>query len=708
MCGSLNFFFQPRSVAVIGSSRTPGKVGHDILSNLIRYDFQGQIFPINPSADEDILGLKAYQSILDVEVPVNLAIMVTPAKTILSVLDECSNKGVEAIIVISAGFKEGGPEGAKLEAEMTQKAKSLGIRVIGPNCLGVIDTYSNFNASFAADMPERGNISFISQSGAMCTAMLDWALSEKVGFSKLVSLGNKCDVDETDMLEIFAKDKNTEVIIGYIEALSNGTRFMKAAKQISKKKPIIIAKSGRTAFGARAASSHTGSLAGSNVAYETAFWQSGIIRANTMEELIDYALAFSYQPIPKKPGLLIVTNAGGPGILAADAAGASGVKLADFKDDVKVGLKSNLPPTASVANPVDILGDAKADRYSMVLDEAMTSDAVGGVLVLLTPQSTTQVEETAKVVAALGKTSKKPVLTSFMGKEGVASGLRLLQKSKIPNYPYPERAVFAFDKMYHYRSWQMSPFALPEALDTDRDRESSVFSLALAENRSHMRPKEVFEVFSCYDIRIPKSLLAQDTKQAIEHAKAIGFPVVLKVASLQITHKSDVGGVRIGVRDEEAVRLAFDEIIQNCSAASPEASIEGVIVQELIERGKELIVGAHRDPLFGPVIMFGLGGIYVETLQDVSFRIAPLTMEDTTMMMREIRSFPIIAGTRGEEPSDVGAVQKTILRVCQIMEDHPEIQEMDINPLKALPFGKGAVAVDGRIVLKMRPQEKGS
>jgi acetyl coenzyme A synthetase (ADP forming)-like protein len=703
----LNFFFQPRSVAVIGSSRTPGKVGHDILSNLVRYGFQGQIFPINPSAEGDILGLKACHSILDVEVPVELAIMVTPPKTVLSVLDECSNKGVEAIIIISAGFKEGGPEGTKLEAEMVQKAKSLGIRVIGPNCLGVIDTYSNLNASFAADMPERGNISFISQSGAMCTAMLDWALSEKVGFSKLVSLGNKCDVDETDILEIFAEDKNTEVIIGYIEALSNGTRFMRAAKQISKKKPIIIAKSGRTILGARAASSHTGSLAGSNVAYETALWQSGIIRANTMEELIDYALAFSYQPIPKKPGLLIVTNAGGPGILAADAAGVSGVKLADFKDEVKVGLKSNLPPTASVDNPVDILGDAKADRYSMVLDKAMTSEAVGGVLILLTPQSTTQVEETAKAVAALSKTSKKPVMSSFMGKEGVASGLRLLQKSKIPNYPYPERAVFAFEKMYHYGSWQISPFALPEALDADRDRASSLFSLALIENRSHLRPNEVFEVFSCYNIRIPKILLAQDAKQAVEHAKAIGFPVVLKVASLQITHKSDVGGVRIGVRDEEAVSLAFDEIIQNCSAAAPEASIEGVTVQEMIEKGKELIVGAHRDPLFGPVIMFGLGGIYVETLQDVSFRIAPLTMEDTTMMMREIRSFPIIAGTRGEEPSDVGAVQKTILSVCQIMEDHPEVQEMDINPLKALPFGKGAVAVDGRIVLKMRPQEKG-
>jgi acyl-CoA synthetase (NDP forming) len=634
--------------------------------------------------------------------------MVTSPKTVLSVLDECSNKAVEAIIIISAGFKEGGPEGEKLEAEMVQKAKSLGIRVIGPNCLGVIDTVSNLNASFAADMPERGNISFISQSGAMCTAILDWALSEKVGFSKLVSLGNKCDVDETDILEVFAEDKNTEVIIGYIEALSNGTRFMRAAKRISKQKPVIIAKSGRTLLGARAVSSHTGSLAGSNVAYETAFWQSGIIQANTMEELIDYAVAFSYQPIPQKPGLLIVTNAGGPGILAADAAGLSGVKLADLKDDLKRGLKSNLPPTASVDNPIDILGDAKADRYSMVLDKAMTSEAVGGVLVLLTPQSTTQVEETAKVVASLSKTSDKPVLTAFMGKEGVSSGLRWLQKSQIPNYPYPERAVFAFDRMVRYRTWRTSAFALPEALEADRDRASSLLSLAIGEERNGLNLSEVFEVFSCYDIATPKSLLARNAEQAIAHARTIGFPVVLKVAALQITHKSDVGGVRIGVRDEEAVSLAFDEIIQNCTAAAPQASIVGVTVQEMIERGKELIVGAHRDPLFGPVIMFGLGGIYVETLQDVSFRIAPLTMEDTTMMMREIRSFPIIAGTRGEEPSDVGAVQKTILRVCQIMEDHPEIQEMDINPLKALPFGKGAVAVDGRIALNMQLQEKGS
>jgi len=536
--------------------------------------------------------------------------------------------------------------------------------------------------------------------------MLDWALSEKVGFSKLVSLGNKCDVDETDMLHIFNEDDRTEVIIGYIEALSDGTRFMRAAKQISKKKPIIIAKSGRTALGARAASSHTGSLAGSKVAYETAFWQSGIIQANTMEELVDCALAFSYQPVPKKPGLLIVTNAGGPGILAADAAGASGVKLADLEADVKIELKSNLPPTASVADPVDILGDAKADRYSMVLEKAKASDTVGGVLVLLTPQSTTQVEETAKVIAAFSKTSKKPVLTSFMGKEGVASGLRLLQKNRIPNYPYPERAVFAFDKMYHYKSWQMSPFSLPEAIDADRDKASSLLSQARADNRGHLRPEEVIEVFSCYDIRIPKSLLAHDAEQAVEHAKAIGFPVVLKIASHQISHKSDLGGVRIGVRDEKAVRLAFDEIIQNCSRAVPEASIEGVTVQEMVEKGKELIVGAHRDFLFGPVIMFGLGGIYVETLQDVSFRIAPLSMEDTTIMMREIRAFPIIAGTRGEEPSDVEAVQKVILRVCRLMEDHPEIQEMDINPLKALTFGKGAIAIDGRIMLKAESGEK--
>jgi acetyltransferase len=286
--------------------------------------------------------------------------------------------------------------------------------------------------------------------------------------------------------------------------------------------------------------------------------------------------------------------------------------------------------------------------------------------------------------------------------------LRVLQKSKIPNYSYPERAVFAFDKMYHYRTWQISPFALPEALEADRDRASSLLSLALLENRSHLRPNEVFEIFACYNIRIPKSLLARDAKQAVAHAGAIGFPVVLKVASLQITHKSDLGGVRIGLRDEEAVRLAFEEIMYNCSTAAPEASIEGVTVQEMVERGRELIVGAHRDPLFGPVIMFGLGGIYVETLQDVSFRIAPLTMEDTTMMMREIRSFPIIAGIRGEEPSDVGAVQKTVLSVSRIMEDHPEIQEMDINPLKALTFGKGAFAVDGRIALKLRTKENGS
>ena len=696
MQDSINNFFKPESVAVIGSSRIPGKVGHDIVSNLVRYEFPGRIYPINPKADE-MLGLKVYPDILSVESDINLAVVVTPAKSVLSALDDCAKKGVKSAIIISAGFKEGGTDGAELEIELLKRAKELGMRIIGPNCLGVIDTYSNLNASFAADMPEKGNISFLSQSGALCTAMLDWALSEHVGFSKMVSLGNKCDIDETDILNAFAADEKTKVIIGYIEALSDGTRFMKAVKQISKTKPIIIAKSGSTSVGARAASSHTGSLAGSNMAYDVAFWQSGIIRANTMQELIDYALAFSYQPIPQNPGLLIVTNAGGPGILAADAAGLSGARLSDLDSQSKEELKSHLPPTASVENPIDILGDAKADRYDIVIEKAMKSDSVGGVLALLTPQSVTQVEETAKIVAAASKTSKKPVLASFMGKEGVASGLRILQKSNVPNYPYPERAVFAFQKMYHYKSWQASPYVPPETMDADDERVSSVVSTALEEGRNMLTHEEIYEVFSCYGIRSPKSIVARDGNGAVSCAEMIGFPVVLKVVSQQISHKSDVGGVRVGVRDSEGLRLAYQEMMDNCTAAVPDAFIEGVVVQEMIERGKELIVGGQRDPQFGPMIMFGLGGIYVESLQDVSFRVAPLNLTDTTLMLREIRSFPILAGMRGEEPCDLEAIQKVILAISQLMERHPEIEEIDINPLKALPFGKGALAVDGRV-----------
>lgn len=701
MEGALDLFFQPRSVAVIGASRTPGKVGHDILSNLVRHGFPYPIYPINPNAEMSLLGLPTYPSVSSVPGPIDLAILVIPSGATLASLDDCARKGVKALVIISAGFREAGPEGAAMEKKLAHKARILGLRVIGPNCLGVIDTASRLNASFAADMPEQGNISFISQSGALCTALMDWAISEGVGFSKIVSLGNKCDVDETDILTLLGEDDNTEVILGYIEALSDGTRFMRTAKQISKRKPIIIAKSGRTALGARAASSHTGSLAGSNMAYETAFWRSGIIRANTMEELIDYALAFSYQPVPKRPGLLIVTNAGGPGILAADAAGEYGVKLADLPAEAKSSLKEHLPPTASLANPVDILGDAKADRYALVLEKAMSDPGVGGVLALLTPQSTTQVEETAKAISAASLMAKKPVLTSFMGKESVTSGLRLLQKNKIPNYPYPERAVFAFDRMVQYRAWQTSPFAPPEPLEVDSERVSSLIAMALAEGRSSLRQEEVFEVFSAYGLRVPRTLLAQDEEHALELAMSLGLPVAMKVSSPQIVHKSDVGGVRVGIRDEDAVRRAFNEIMENCSAAVPDASIEGVIVQEMIEKGRELIVGGHRDPLFGPMIMFGLGGIYVETIQDVSFRIAPLALEDTTVMLREIRSFPLLAGTRGEEPSDIEAVQNAILRVSRLMENHEEILEMDVNPLKAMAYGKGAMAVDGRISLQV-------
>ncbi len=694
----LDHFFSPTTVAVIGASREEGKVGYDLFKNLITYGYKGKVYPINPHAD-NILGIKAYASLTEINDTIDLAVIIVPASHVLKVVDECSTKGIDSIIVISAGFKESGIDGAARERELLQKIKQHSIRMLGPNCLGLIDTQSSLNASFAADMPAPGNIAFISQSGALCTSVLDWAVGEGIGFSKFISLGNKTDVDEVDLINVIDDDPRTKVILGYLEGVKNGTAFMKAAQKTTKKIPMIVVKSGGTTAGAKAASSHTGTLAGSENAFDTAFKQSGILRAKTVEELFDYARIFSLQPLPKGPRIALITNAGGPGIIAADAVERSKLKMSAFSKNTIDTLRSFLPPMSNIYNPVDVLGDAKADRYKFVIEKVVEDPSVDIILIILTPQAMTEIEKTAEVISDISNRTGKPIVTSFMGGKRIEAGLKIMSQRKVPNYPFPERAVSAIEAMYKHTLWQKKPIPKIEGMNIEKEKAASIFEKIRQAGRQYLCEDEAKQAISVYGFRIPKSILAASEAEAVQAAEEIGYPVVLKISSPDILHKSDFGGVAIGVKDAAAVRGFYCDITQKARRLLPHADIRGVLVQQMITGGKEVILGMSRDPQFGPLLMFGLGGIYIEVLKDVTFRIAPIGLNDAEEMVREIRSFPILQGVRGEKPVDIHALVDNILRLSQLVMDFPEIVEMDINPLIVFPEGGGAMAIDARLTL---------
>ncbi len=695
----LEAFFTPQSVAIIGAAREPGKLGYGVLDNVLKYGFTGRVYPINPKSDE-IMGLKCYPSVLDVPDPVDLAVVVVPSRAVPQVIEECGKKGVHGAIIISAGFRESGMEGIKLERQVLDIAAQYGVRIVGPNCLGTISTHTPLNASFGAGMPPKGSIAFMSQSGALCTAILDWALAKSIGFSHFVSLGNKADVNEVDLLQAWETDENSRVIIAYMEGIGNGAQFMDVARRITRKTPVIAVKSGNTAAGSRAVSSHTGSLAGSEKAYHAAFQQTGVLRAASIEQLFDYSVAFAYQPPLKGRNIAIVTNAGGPGIMATDALETTGMKLAALSPQTIETLRPGLPAAANVYNPVDVIGDALADRYEHALKTVIADPNVNGLLVILTPQVYTQIEQTAEVIGRLSGTIDKPILACFMGEERVGPGIKILNNYHIPNYSFPERAVGSLKAMADY--WESSNQPLPkyERFTVDRDRVTQLFDRVRSEGRFSLGDAEAREVMEAYGFAIPRSVLAKTVDEAVEAARTIGYPVVMKVASPDILHKSDIGGVRLNVRDAEQLRDLFDLLIYRAQRFMPDADIWGVQVQEMVPRGKEVIIGVNRDPQFGPLLMFGLGGIYVEVLKDVTFRIAPIARAEATDMIDEIRSYHLLRGVRGEKPSDLDAIVDAILRVSQLVTDFPEIVEMDINPLMVHEAGRGAVAVDFRFVLK--------
>lgn len=700
----LEEFFAPRAVAVVGASREPGKVGHDVLRNLQKYGFRGAIYPINPKAEE-ILGLRCYASIGEVPGPVDLAVIVVPARFVPAVVDDCGRKGVRGLIIISAGFKEVGRDGAELERQVVEIARRHSMRIIGPNCLGLINTHARLNASFAAGAPAEGNVAFISQSGAFGTAILDWALHERRGFSKFVSVGNKADVDESDLLKAIGQDNETEVILIYLEGLNDGRKFVEVARAVTRRRPVVVLKAGGTAAGARAASSHTGALAGSEAAYEAAFRQTGILRARTVEELFDYASAFSLQGRMAGHRVAIVTNAGGPGIIATDAVERSALTMATLARETVERLRPALPPAANLYNPVDVIGDAGPDRYDAALQAVAADPGVDGIIVIVTPQSTTKVEETAAVVGRAAAATDKPVLACFMGGERISAGLRVLADGGVPNYPFPERAVAALDAMSRYSAYTLRPESQVESFPVDREQVAAVLSRARAAGKFELAEADARAIIAAYGFRTPASILASTPDAAVQAAEQIGYPVVLKIASPDILHKSDIGGVRVWLSDPQSVRQAFGEIVEGARRRLPLARLEGCLVQPMIMGGKEVILGMNRDPQFGPMLMFGLGGIYVEVLRDVAFRLAPLTPADAMSMIREIRSLPLLRGTRGEKPSDLSAIVEGLLRLSQLAMDFPEIVELDLNPLVVYPVGEGAVALDCRLSLAADPKE---
>ena len=695
----LEEIFAPQSVAVVGASPEPSRLGHRVLRNVVDNGYPGRIYPIHPTA-EAVLGHKAYPSVLAIPDPVELAVLVIPPQFVLAVAEECGQKGVKGLVVITAGFKEVGGEGTKLEQQLVAIVRRYKMRMVGPNCLGVIDTISQLNASFAALMPGDGEIAFMSQSGAICTAILDWSKAENIGFSRFVSLGNKADVDEVALLRAWGSDPQNKVILAYLEGISDGPGFIAAAREVTRHTPVIAIKSGTTAAGTRAISSHTGSLAGSESAYEAAFSQSGIIRARTMEQLFDFALLFAYQPLLAGPRIAIVTNAGGPGIIATDAIERAGLKMAEFTPETVAALQASLPPTANVFNPIDVIGDAKADRYRTGIKAALADPNVDAVLVLFTPQAGSEAEETVRAMAELSAGQPKPILASYMGAYSIGPALKLLNQHKIPNYEFPERAVAALAAMDAHRRWREQPPMTYADFDVDKARVRELFAEVRASGRVELGEIEARDVMSAYGMRLPESRLARSPEEAAEIAREIGFPVVMKISSPDILHKSDIGGVRVGIQDTQAASDSYELIAYRARKYSPNARIWGVLVQEMAKKGREVLVGVSRDPQFGPLVGFGMGGIYVEVLKDVEFRLAPLSREEVAAQVRAIRSFPLLSGVRGEQPADLKVVEDIVLRVSQLVSDFPEIVEMDINPLVVYNRGEGAIVLDARIILQ--------
>ncbi len=712
----ISFFFNPKSIAVIGASETSGKVGNTVLNNIIKSGYKGKIYPINPRSKE-IMGIKTYNSVLDVNDAIDIAIFVIPSKFVIPSAIECGEKGVKGLIIITAGFKEIGGEGVEREDKLIEIASTYNMRMLGPNCLGFIGL--NYNGSFAGETPKNGNIAMISQSGAMLTGMMDYSMNEAFGFSCNISLGNKADMGAVDFIEYLAEDEQTKVILCYLESIKDGDRFLEVLPKATRKKPIIILKSGVSEAGARAASSHTGALAGADIAYELAFEKCGVIRAKTIEDLFDFGEIFLFQPIPKNNSFAIITNAGGPGIVATDAFERENLKFASFSEPILHNLRENLPLEAAIFNPIDIVGDAMPDRYKFTLQTVfglnglvMNSNEITteGALIIVTPQAQTRPTEVAKLVYDVFsnhlKKRNKPIICSFIGEKSISEGRNFLKQNFIPCYHFPDRAAHSLKMLVkygeHLKTTPLSERELPN-FKVNKTRVKEIFESAREDGRKVLLSFETSEVFECYGIKSPKSRLAKTPKQAMNLQEEVG-KAVMKIVSPQIIHKTDVGGIALNIETPQQAFEAYIQIVENIKKFGPQnAVIYGVEIQEMIDFKKEtkvteLIIGMSKDPGFGPLLMFGTGGIYANFMKDVAFALSyKFIREDAKKLIENTKVYSLLQGVRGESPSDIEAVLDVLLRLSQLVNDFPEIVELDINPL--LSFIKGYSAVDIKITI---------
>jgi acetyl coenzyme A synthetase (ADP forming)-like protein len=699
---NLDALFNAQSIAIVGASSNEKTVGNDVVKHLTTQGFEGKIIPINPKIDE-LYGHKVYHDIKDVDVQIDVVVVAIPAQFVPGVIEVAATKGAKAAVVISAGFKEIG--NIQLEEELRDVCRKNDIALIGPNCLGVINAQNKMNASFASIMPEVGNIAFMSQSGALCTAVLDYADKMAIGFSKFVSIGNKADVDEVDLIRYLHTDPQTKVVALYVEQLSNANEIINTLIELNKgdnPKPVVILKSGRTSAGAGAIASHTGSLSGGDSAYQALFAQAGIIRANTIEELFNFAQVFCVNKQTEITTVTVVTNAGGPGVLTTDEVVKQGFNMAELSEQTVATLKAGLPPAASSHNPVDVLGDARADRYRLALEAVKQDPATQGIIVLLTPQSMTEITQTAQAIIDVMQESDIPIVVSFMGQKSVHDGVELLQKADIMTTTFPEPAAASLAALSNFTKWSKTPVSSDLHYDdVDHDAVAAIFATARKNNQTTFPEVEALEILRAYNFPILKSITASSPEEAAQKCYEMAGDeglFAMKIVSPDILHKSDVGGVMLNISTKNAAEK-YTQMMETVRGNKPEAHLEGVLLVEMAPQGgTEVILGVSKAPGLGTMIMFGLGGIYVEVLKDVTFAFTPVTKVDALRMINSLQSSQLFKGVRGQEPVDTEKLVEAIGRLSQLVTDFPEIIELDINPLLALPHT--AKVLDARVVIE--------
>jgi len=703
MSNDLQSFFSPKGVALIGASPVSTKLSYGILENMTRYNYQGRIYPVNPNYSE-ILNLVCYPDISKVPDPVELAVVILPANATPEILEACGKRGVKAVIIISGGFKEVGAEGALLEEKCLDIARQYEMRLIGPNCVGTMDLFSGLNTTFINGMPERGGIGFLSQSGAVCGGIVDYISGKGVGFSHFISLGNEADVTETDIIEYLGNDPHARVIAAYVEAIRDGRRFIDVASRVTRKKPVILLKAGRSEAGARAVSSHTGSLAGSYAAYQAAFRQSGVIEADSLSELFDIAVALDYQPLPGGNRTVILTNAGGPAALASDYLSRNGLVLDDLEPKTKEALRKVLMPAAQVANPVDMLGGASPQEYGMSLKTILEDGKVDAVVAVNVPTSLVNPVEIASAIGEAASHSPKPVVACMVGDKSIGEARRVFHQYHIPMAVFPENIGGVLGAMNQYANWRKTELDKSVRLaDIDNQKAKDILSLVKSDISRHsitgLGEAATRPLFQAYGIPVVGGDVARNEDEAIEIADHVGYPVAMKIVSPDILHKSDVGGIVLNLTNPSDVRETYQNLLGHIRQVKPDAKIEGVLIEKMAPKGSEVIIGMRRDPNFGPLMMFGFGGVFVELFKDVGFCVAPLSRQDALKMITQTKAGKMLGGLSGQKPMDIDAVVDCILRLSQLALDHEEISEVEVNPLLVLPEGKGALALDGRVII---------